>query len=48
MKDREQPVPEGYPEKWTMRDLEDFGRIRLSCHFFMRDMLYPRLQAFTE
>ena len=45
MKDREQPVPEGDPEKWTMRDLEDFGRIRLSCHFFMRDMLYSEIAS---
>ena len=45
MKDREQPVPEGDPENWTMRDLEDFGRIRLSCHFFMRDMLYSEIAS---
>ena len=45
MKDREQPVPEGDPETWTMRDLEDFGRIRLSCHFFMRDMLYSEIAS---
>ena len=45
MKDREQPVPEGDPKNWTMRDLEDFGRIRLSCHFFMRDMLYSEIAS---
>ena len=45
MKVREQPVPEGDPEKWTMRDLEDFGRIRLSRHFFMRDMLYSEIAS---
>ena len=43
MKVREQSVPEGDPKNWTMRDLEDFGRIRLSCHFFMRDMLYSEI-----
>ena len=45
MKDREQPVPEGDPKTWTMRDLEDFGRIRLSRHFFMRDMLYSEIAS---
>jgi len=45
MKDREQSVPEGDPKSWTMRDLEDFGRIRLSCHFFMRDMLYSEIAS---
>ena len=45
MKVREQPVPEGDPKNWTMRDLEDFGRIRLSCHFFMRDMLYSEIAS---
>jgi hypothetical protein len=24
----------------TMRELEDLGRVRLSKHFFMREMLY--------
>ena len=28
-----------------MRDLEDFGRIRLSRHFFMRDMLYSEIAS---
>ena len=45
MKDREQPVPAGDPKSWTMRDLEDFGRIRLSRHFFMRDMLYSEIAS---
>lgn len=45
MKDRKQPVPGGDPKNWTMRDLEDFGRIRLSCHFFMRDMLYSEIAS---
>lgn len=31
-----------------MRDLEDFGRIRLSCHFFMRDMLYSEVASIHE
>ena len=48
MKDREQSVPEGDPKNWTMRDLEDFGRIRLSRHFFMRDMLYSEIASVHE
>ena len=45
MRHREQPVPERDPKNWTMRDLEDFGRIRLSDHFFMRDMLYSEIAS---
>ena len=45
MRDREQRIPEGDPQNWSMRDLEDFGRIRLSRHFFMRDMLYSEIAS---
>ena len=30
---------------WTMSQLEDFGRIRLSRNFFMRDMLYSEVAS---
>lgn len=45
MKNREQFPPEGDPKNWTMLQLEDFGRIRLSRHFFMRDMLYSEVAS---
>ena len=45
MEDREQPIPPGEPKNWTMRNLEDFGQIRLSRHFFMRDMLYSEIAS---
>ena len=45
MQDREQPLPKGEPKNWTMSQLEDFGRIRLSRHFFMRDMLYSEVAS---
>ena len=45
MKDRDQPIPPGEPKNWEMRHLEDFGRIRLSRHFFMRDMLYSEIAS---
>jgi hypothetical protein len=31
--------------KWTVRTAEDFGRIRLSRSFFMRDFLYSEIAA---
>lgn len=43
MMKREQPIPGGDPKSWTMHELENFGRIRLSRHFFMRDMLYSEI-----
>ena len=39
------PLPKGNPHDWTMPQLEDFGRIRLSDHFFMRDMLYSEVAS---
>jgi len=45
MKYCEQRIPDGDPQKWTMGQLEDFGRIRLSSHFFMRDMLYSEVAS---
>ena len=45
MQDGNQPLPEGNPEHWTMAQLEDFGRQRLSHHFFMRDMLYSEVAS---
>ena len=38
-------IPKGEPKKWTMASLENFGRIRLSSHFFMRDMLYSEVAS---
>ena len=38
-------IPKGEPKKWTMASLENFGRIRLSRHFFMRDMLYSEVAS---
>ena len=40
-----QTLPRGNPEDWSMSQLEDFGRIRLSRHFFMRDMLYSEVAS---
>ena len=45
MTKQEQFIPKGEPKDWTMMNLEDFGRIRLSCHFFMRDMLYSEVAS---
>ena len=45
MKDRDQSIPEGDPKCWNMHELENFGRIRLSPHFFMRDMLYSEIAS---
>ena len=45
MQDRKQPLPKGEPRHWDMHQLEDFGRIRLSRHFFMRDMLYSEVAS---
>ncbi|MDD9980304.1 MAG: hypothetical protein OXU81_02925 [Gammaproteobacteria bacterium] len=45
MKERDQPIPKGDPMKWNMYQLEDFGRYRLSPHFFMRDMLYSEIAS---
>lgn len=42
---QEHLIPEGEPKDWTMANLEDFGRIRLSRHFFMRDMLYSEVAS---
>ena len=42
---QEHLIPEGRPKEWKMSDLEDFGRIRLSCNFFMRDMLYSEVAS---
>ena len=33
------------PRHWTVRNAEDFGRIRLSKSFFMRDFLYSEIAA---
>ncbi len=45
MQNDDQPLPRGNPRDWTMSQLEDFGRIRLSDHFFMRDMLYSEVAS---
>ena len=45
MKYCEQRIPDRDPQKWTMGQLKDFGRIRLSSHFFMRDMLYSEVAS---
>lgn len=45
MQTDDQPFPKGNPRDWTMPQLEDFGRIRLSDHFFMRDMLYSEVAS---
>ena len=45
MIDQENLIPVGDPKNWTMAKLEDFGRIRLSDHFFMRDMLYSEVAS---
>ena len=45
MQNDDQPLPRGNPQDWTMSQLEDFGRIRLSNHFFMRDMLYSEVAS---
>lgn len=45
MQNNNQPIPNGNPRDWTMPQLEDFGRIRLSDHFFMRDMLYSEVAS---
>ena len=45
MQNDDQPLPKGSPRDWTMSQLEDFGRIRLSDHFFMRDMLYSEVAS---
>ena len=42
---QEHLIPEGLPKEWKMSNLEDFGRIRLSCNFFMRDMLYSEVAS---
>ena len=42
---QEHLIPKGEPKDWTMKNLEDFGRIRLSCYFFMRDMLYSEVAS---
>ena len=39
------PIPKGNPQDWSMSQLEDFGRFRLSEHFFMRDMLYSEVAS---
>ena len=41
----EQRIPDGDPQKWTMGQIEAFGRIRLTSHFFMRDMLYSEVAS---
>lgn len=28
-------------ERWTVTALSNFGRVRLSQHFYMRDFLFP-------
>ena len=33
------------PDRRTMRALEEYGRVRLSAHFFMRDFLYSEISA---
>ena len=43
MKNQEHLIPKGNPNDWKMAHLEDFGRVRLSRHFFMRDMLYSEV-----
>ena len=45
MQNDDQPLPRGNPQSWTMPQLEDFGRVRLSDHFFMRDMLYSEVAS---
>ena len=45
MQSENQTLPRGNPEDWSMSQLEDFGRIRLSRHFFMRDMLYSEVAS---
>ena len=45
MKIWNQSVPAGDPKDWTISQLENFGRIRLSRHFFMRDMLYSEVAS---
>ena len=45
MKNCNQPIPNGEPTDWTMSQLENFGRISLSRHFFMRDMLYSEVAS---
>ncbi|MCY4560654.1 MAG: hypothetical protein OXF79_30680 [Chloroflexi bacterium] len=45
MQNDDQPLPKGNSRDWTMSQLEDFGRIRLSEHFFMRDMLYSEVAS---
>lgn len=45
MVDEKQFIPNGNPTEWTMPQLQDFGRIRLSRHYFMRDMLYSEVAS---
>ncbi|MDE0537121.1 MAG: hypothetical protein OXH94_00135 [Rhodospirillales bacterium] len=45
MQNDDQPLPRGNPQAWSMSQLENFGRIRLSDHFFMRDMLYSEVAS---
>ena len=45
MKSKKQTFPRGNPEEWSMSQLEDFGRFRLSRNFFMRDMLYSEVAS---
>ena len=45
VRNQEHLIPKAEPKDWKMAHLEDFGRIRLSCHFFMRDMLYSEVAS---
>ena len=38
-------LPDLKPNKQVLAALEDFGRVRLSKHFFMRDFLYSEIAA---
>ena len=48
MINQENLIPVGDPKQWTMGKLEDFGRIRLSEHYFMRDMLYSEVASIQK
>ena len=45
MENCNQLIPSGKSTDWTKSQLENFGRIRLSRHFFMRDMLYSEVAS---
>ena len=45
MHSENQTLPGGNPKDWSMSQLENFGRVRLSRNFFMRDMLYSEVAS---